>query len=73
MWVAVMMCLSAHKYEAAEKWIVTRSPGARNDPLIFKARRYSKRIVDGAVILRSSGSVTVMIPKAITSPMPMIR
>jgi NADPH:quinone reductase-like Zn-dependent oxidoreductase len=34
--------------------------------------RYSKRTVDGAVIRRSSGSVTVMTPKAITRPMPMM-
>lgn len=36
------------------------------------AAGYSNRTVDGAVILRSSGSVTVMTPKAITRPMPMI-
>ena len=35
-------------------------------------RRYSKRIVDGAVILRSSGSVSAITPKAATRPMPMI-
>src|SRR5215467_7820600 len=35
-------------------------------------RGYSKRIVEGAVILRSSGSVSRMIPKAATRPMPMI-
>lgn len=35
-------------------------------------RGYSKRIVEGAVILRSSGSVSVMTPKAATRPMPMI-
>jgi len=34
--------------------------------------RYSKRTVDGAVIRRSRGSVTVMTAKAITRPMPMI-
>src|SRR5262249_34873326 len=33
---------------------------------------YSKRTVEGAVILRSSGSVSVMIPKATTRPMAMI-
>jgi hypothetical protein len=44
---------------------------ARNDPLSFD-RGYSKRTVEGAVILRSSGSVTVMTPKAIARPMPMI-
>jgi len=38
----------------------------------FEAAGYSNRTVDGAVILWSSGSVTVMTPKAITRPMPMI-
>jgi hypothetical protein len=35
-------------------------------------RGYSKRTVEGAVIRRSRGSVSVMIPKATTRPMPMI-
>ena len=50
--------------------------GPRGETLIshpyMAERRYSKRIVDGAVILRSSGSVSAITPKAATRPMPMI-
>jgi hypothetical protein len=44
---------------------------ARNDPLSFD-RGYSKRTVEGAVILRSSGQRHRDDPKAVTRPMPMI-
>jgi hypothetical protein len=46
-------------------------PAVRHDSLSLE-RGYSKRIVEGAVILRSSGSVSVMTPKAATRPAPMI-
>ena len=39
-------------------------------PALTRRRRYSKRTLPGAVIRRSSGSVTAMIAKAMTSPAP---
>jgi hypothetical protein len=47
-------------------------PAAEVAHLPTPERGYSKRTVEGAVILRSRGSVSVMTPKATTRPMPMI-
>ena len=47
-------------------------PASSGTVVAVRGRGYSKRIVAGAVILRSSGSVSVMTPNAIARPMPMI-